>query len=213
MSQPGMNRKPAGAGRETGGLVVVAGPSGAGKSTLLKRLLKEHPVFAFAVSCTTRPPRPGEVEGRDYYFLDEAEFTRRVERGDFAEWEALHAHRYGTMKEEIERLRQAGRHVLFDVDVKGALTLKHLYPEALLVFIAPPSLAALEERLRLRRSESEEQIRIRLQRSREELALASRFDRLVVNDDLETSYHALRGCLEAFLPAANNLEERHAHHA
>lgn len=200
---------PAHAGK-TGGLVVVSGPSGTGKTTLLKRLMAEFPVFSFAVSCTTRAPRPGEMEGREYYYLTDAEFTRRVEAGEFAEWEALHAHRYGTLRAEIERLRRAGRHVLFDLDVKGGLNLKRQYPEALLVFIAPPSLAALEERLRRRHSETEEQIRIRLARSREELEQAPRFDRMVVNDDLDTSYIALRGCLENFLPAADKLEERHA---
>ena len=193
-----------------GGLVVVSGPSGTGKSTLLRRLLAETPAFVFAVSCTTRTPRTGEVEGREYYFIGAEEFERRVAAGEFAEWEALHAHRYGTLKAEIERLRRAGRHVLFDLDAKGALSLKRLYPEALLVFIAPPSLEALENRLRHRHSESEEQIRIRLQRSREELELAPLFDRRVVNDDLNASYQALRGCLEDFLPAADNPEELHA---
>jgi guanylate kinase len=179
----------------TGRLVVVAGPSGAGKSTLLRRLLAECPRYAFAVSCTTRPPRPGEEQGREYYFLGEEEFERRVRAGEFAEWEALHARRYGTLKSEIETLRAAGRQVLFDVDVHGALRLKALYPEALLVFIAPPSLAVLEERLRARRSESEEQIAIRLERSRLELELAGRFDCRVVNDDLESSYRDLLACL------------------
>jgi len=191
----------------SGALVVVAGPSGVGKSTLLKRLLREAPRFAFAVSCTTRAPRPGEEHGRDYYFLSEDAFDRHVAQGDFAEWEALHARRYGTLKAEIARLREAGRHVLFDVDVKGALNLKAQYPEALLVFIAPPTFAALEARLRGRSSETEEQILIRLHRVKEELALAPRFDRQVVNDDLETSYHALCGCLEAFLPAAETKED------
>lgn len=180
---------------EPGRLVVVAGPSGAGKSTLLKRLLAERERYAFAVSCTTRPPRPGEVEGRDYYFLADEDFQRRVEAEEFAEWEQLHARRYGTLKSEIERLRSAGRHVLFDVDVKGALALKRIYPEARLVFIAPPSLEALEARLRGRRSESEEQIRIRLERSRLELELADRFDCRVVNDELERSYLELLACL------------------
>lgn len=193
-----------------GALVVVAGPSGVGKSTLLKRLLREAPRFAFAVSCTMRAPRPGEQDWREYYFLSEEAFDQHVALGDFAEWEALHARRYGTLKAEIQRLRDAGRHVLFDVDVKGALNLKAQYEEALLVFIAPPSFQVLEARLRGRSSETEEQIRIRLDRVKEELALAPRFDRQVVNDELETSYHALRGCLEAFLPAAELKEDSHA---
>jgi len=179
----------------SGRLVVVAGPSGAGKSTLLRRLLAERPRYRFAVSCTTRGPRAGEEHGREYYFLADEEFERRVAADEFAEWERLHARRYGTLKSEIARLRDAGHHVLFDVDVKGALRLKELYPEARLVFIAPPSLAALERRLRARGSESEEQIGIRLERSRLELELADRFDCRVVNDELETSYRDLLACL------------------
>jgi guanylate kinase len=196
-----------------GGLVVVAGPSGSGKSTLLKRLLAEFPRFAFAVSCTTRAPRAGEQEGRDYYFLAGAEFERRVEAGEFAEWEAFFGNRYGTLKAEIERLRQAGRHVVFDLDVKGALNLKALYPEALLVFVEPPSLAVLERRLRGRGSESEEQVALRLSRSREELALAPRFDVRVVNDELETSYHELLRRLGDHLRLAEKAEEPHAQDA
>lgn len=180
---------------ENGRLVVVAGPSGAGKSTLLRRLLAERPRYAFAVSCTTRAPRAGEVEGRDYYYLEDGEFQRRIDAEEFAEWEQLHARRYGTLKAEIERLRRAGRHVLFDVDVKGALNLKRIFPDALLVFIAPPSIEALEKRLRGRGSESEEQIRIRLERSRLELELAGRFDRRVVNEDLEIGYKDLLAAL------------------
>jgi guanylate kinase len=194
----------------TGGLVVMAGPSGVGKSTLLKRLLAAYPRFVFAVSCTTRGPRPGELDGREYYFIRPEDFQRRVDADEFAEWEAFFGNRYGTLKSEIERLRQAGHHVMFDLDVKGALNLKGQYPEALLVFVAPPSLEALERRLRNRCSESEEQIQIRLARSREELALAPRFDCTVVNDQLETSYDDLLRCLEAYLQPAESPEDRHA---
>ncbi len=194
----------------TGGLVVMAGPSGAGKSTLLKRLLAGHGRFAFAVSCTTRPPRAGEQEGREYYFIGPEEFEQRVQAGEFAEWEAFFAHRYGTLKAEIERLRQAGRHVVFDLDVKGALNLKGQYPEARLVFVAPPSQEELERRLRARGSESEEQVQIRLARCREELELAARFDCRVVNDRLESSYLELLRCLEAFLQPAEEGEDRRA---
>jgi guanylate kinase len=194
----------------SGGLVVVAGPSGCGKSTLLRRLLAEHKRFAFAVSCTTRAPRPGERDGREYYFLAPEDFERRVAAGEFAEWEAFFGNRYGTLKAEIERLRQAGRHVVFDLDVKGALNVKGLYPEALLVFVEPPSLDVLERRLRGRGSESEEQIALRLARSREELALAPRFDARLVNDDLETSHHELLRILGDYLQPAGTAEDPHA---
>lgn len=210
MSDPRQVREVASATPGSGGLVVMAGPSGAGKSTLLKRLLAEFPRFVFAVSCTTRAPRPGEEEGREYYFIRPGEFQRRVEAGEFAEWESFFENRYGTLRSEIERLRRAGHHVVFDLDVKGALNLKGQYPEARLVFVRPPSLEILERRLRDRRSESEEQIQIRLARSREELALAPRFDHQVVNDELETSYHDLLRCLEDLLQPADHQEERNA---
>lgn len=193
-----------------GGLVVVAGPSGCGKSTLLKRLLAEFPRFAFAVSCTTRAPRAGELDGREYYFLSAEEFERRVAGGEFAEWEAFFGNRYGTLKAEIERLRRAGRHVVFDLDVKGALNLKRLYPEARLVFVEPPSLDVLERRLRGRGSESEEQVALRLARSREELALAPRFDARLVNEELETSHHELLRILGDYLQPAETAEDPHA---
>jgi len=175
-----------------GSLVVVAGPSGAGKSTLLTRLLEERADFSFAVSCTTRAPRPGEVEGREYYFIKLDEFSRRVQADEFVEWEELHANRYGTLKSEIDRLRDIGRHVLLDLDVKGALSVRRSYVEALLVFIAPPSLELLEQRLRERRSDSEEQIRIRMARCAEEMDLADRFEHVVINDDLEECYRRFR---------------------
>ncbi len=194
-------------------ILVVAGPSGSGKSTLLKKLLADYAHFRFAVSCTTRPPRAGEEHGREYYFIDQVEFDKRVADGDFAEWEALHANRYGTLISELDRIRAEGCHPVLDVDVKGALNIQRRLPDSLLVFIAPPSLEVLEARLRRRKSESEEQIRIRLARSKEELDLAPRFDVQIVNDELEDSYHALQDCLREFLLLDGQQGDAHAQNA
>lgn len=194
-------------------ILVVAGPSGSGKSTLLKKLLADYSHFRFAVSCTTRAPRAGEEHGREYYFIDQLEFDKRVAAGDFAEWEALHANRYGTLISELARIRAEGFHPVLDVDVKGALNIQRRLPDSLLVFIAPPSLEVLEARLRRRKSESEEQIRIRLARSKEELDLAPRFDVQIVNDELEDSYHALQDCLREFLLLDGQQGDAHAQNA
>lgn len=199
--------------RTQGGILVVAGPSGSGKSTLLKRLLAEQDGFRFAVSCTTRPPRKGELHGREYYFVSQEEFEQKIAAGAFAEWEALHARHYGTLLSELDRIRAEGRTAVLDVDVKGALSMRARLPEALLVFIAPPSLEVLEQRLRQRRSESEEQIQIRLARSREEMEQAHRFDCQIVNDDLNDSYQAFLDCLMEFLDWSGHEGDVHAQDA
>lgn len=163
---------------------MFSGPSGTGKSTLIQGLLKPFPELSFTVSCTTRPIRRGELEGRDYYFLDPEAFRARVEAGQFIEWEALHDNHYGTPWSELKRLWDEGRVPLLDIDVMGALNVKRLQPGARLIFIAPPSLLELERRLRARETESEQQIRIRLARAERELAMSTQFDHVVVNDDL-----------------------------
>jgi guanylate kinase len=186
-----------------GALIVVSGPSGAGKSTLLKRLMAQHSRFVFAVSCTTRNPRQGEQDGREYYFVSLEEFEARIARSEFAEWEALHGNHYGTLKDEIARLQQAGSHVLLDLDVLGALNLRLQHPEAFLLFIAPPSVQALEQRLTKRGSETQEQIRIRLDRCESEMARSAEFDAQVVNDELEESYRCLLASLADFVEEKN----------
>ena len=157
----------------------------------------------FAVSCTTRPPRTGEEHGREYYFLSHEDFDSHVKADDFVEWEQLHANRYGTLKSEIERLRALGQHVLLDLDVKGALNARERLHDVLLVFIAPPSIEVLEQRLRARATDSEEQIAIRLQRVQEEMALADRFDTCVVNDNLEEAVDRLAAILQERMNNAN----------
>jgi len=175
--------KPPGRGK----LIVIAAPSGAGKTTLAREILQRNPSLRFSVSATTRPIRRGEVDGKDYYFLSPDEFRRRVALGDFVEWEEIYGNLYGTLHSEVDAALKTGKHLLFDVDVKGALSIKGRYPEACLIFIRPPSREVLEQRLRARLTENAEALGRRLERVPMELEQASLFDWQVVNDVLETA--------------------------
>ena len=166
----------------SGPVLVVTGPSGVGKGTLVRKLLERKPGLRLAVSATTRRPRPGEVNGVDYYFLSEGDFDRRVERGDFAEHAVYAGNRYGTLRTELER---PARLIVLEIDLQGARQVRETLPGAVQVFIAPPSLADLEERLSGRGADTPEQIRDRLAVAPGELAAQKEFSRVVVNDDLE----------------------------
>jgi guanylate kinase len=164
---------------------VVTGPSGVGKGTLIKRLRERVPEFDLSVSATTRPPRPGEVDGRDYHFLTTEEFERRLARGEFLEHALYAGNMYGTPRSEVERARDAGRAIVLEIEVQGARQVGEALPEATQVFIAPPSEDALRERLEGRSTDSPEEIERRLTRAREELAAGSEWTRVIVNDDLD----------------------------
>jgi guanylate kinase len=178
-------------------MLAVASPSGTGKTTLCKRLRREFPSLVFSVSTTTRPPRPSERDGVDYHFVDDATFDQMVDGGAFVEWEAVHAHRYGTSHAEIERGRAAGRSLLFDVDWRGAMALKAAYPEIATVFLLPPSLDELERRIRGRADVAEEQIRLRLANALLELRQAHRFEYVVINVTVDEAYDRLRAVFRA----------------
>ncbi len=178
--------------RRPGIALVLCAPSGAGKTTLSKRLLAEFPCFAFSVSCTTRAPRPGEVNGRDYTFLDKRDFLALRDAGHFAEWAEVHDNFYGTPLSAALDTLASGRDLLFDIDVQGAAQLKKTLPQAYFAFILPPSRAILEERLRGRGSETETSIATRLDNARAELLQARWFDALIVNDDLDEAYEDLK---------------------
>lgn len=167
-------------------LIVLSAPSGAGKTTLAKHLLSTFPQFKFSVSATTRKPRPNEVDGKDYHFLSEEEFKQLIANGGFVEYEQIFGNYYGTLKSEIEKSLQKGEIVVFDIDVKGALSIKRLFPkESFLIFISPPSIEVLKERLIKRGTESPEQLQKRWERIQMEMEQRDKFDYVLVNDDLE----------------------------
>jgi len=180
-------------------LVILCSPSGSGKTTLA-RMLIDDPALAgihFSVSHTTRPAREGEVDGRDYHFVDEAGFLATLEAGGFAEHATVHGNLYGTSAAEIDRIRAipGARAVVFDIDVQGAQQLVERYPEALRIFILPPSLAELEARLRGRGTETDEALALRLENAVGELERHVEFDHIIVNDNLDEAYDLLKSAI------------------
>lgn len=165
--------------------VVLSAPSGVGKTTIARRLLAARDDVGYSISATTRLPRGEERHGVDYYFLTEDEFAAREARGDFAEWAVVHGRRYGTLRSEVERLLGEGRHVLMDIDVQGAAQFVRTFPDSVLVFILPPSVEVLVDRLRSRATESDAQLAERLRNAHAEFQEAGRYHHLVVNDDLD----------------------------
>jgi guanylate kinase len=167
-----------------GKLVVISAPSGAGKTTIARAMLAAHPSLEFSVSATTRPMRQNEQNGRDYFFLSKEEFKARVGAGDFVEWEEIYGNYYGTLKAEIDRAMRAGRHILFDVDVKGGLSIRGCYAHALLIFVRPPSPEILRERLSNRKTEDPATIARRMERVAMEMEKGKEFQHQILNDDL-----------------------------
>lgn len=170
-------------------LIIFSAPSGSGKSTLVNYLMSQRDDLAFSISCTSRAPRGTEQHGVEYYFLSPEEFRMRIANDEFLEYEEVYADKfYGTLKSEVERLSEAGYTVLFDVDVKGGVNIKKYYGDrALSLFIQPPSIEALSKRLHGRGTDSEEVIQQRLDKAAYELTFAPQFDKVIVNDDLETA--------------------------
>lgn len=179
-------------------LFVISGPSGAGKGTLVAQLRKEHPELGLAISATTRSPRPGEVDGKDYYFLSEGEFKRRVAAGEFVEWAYVHGHMYGTLVKEVERLLAQGKSLILEIDIQGALNVKKVWPDAVLIFIEPPSLEELERRLRERGTEDEQSIELRLKNAKHEMTLADDYDVRIVNDTVDRAVRELSDTIERY---------------
>jgi len=182
-------RTDAGSGR----ILVVSGPSGSGKTTLVKRLLAEDKELVWSVSATTRPPRPGEQDGKDYRFLSRADFENGIRGGDFAEHAQSFGQLYGTPAEPLRRALADGSVILLDIDVQGARQIKKSFPNAYLVFVMAPSEEELMRRLTGRGTEDEKSRRIRLDRVRQELAARDEYDRVVVNDDLDRAVDELKG--------------------
>jgi len=184
-----------------GKVIIFSAPSGAGKSTIVSALLARMDRLEFSISATSRPPRGEERHGQEYYFLSADDFARRVAADDFVEWEEVYAGTcYGTLRSEIERIWAAGHTILFDIDVKGGINLKRQFGRsALSIFVMPPSVAELERRLLHRGTESAETIARRIARAELELSYADRFDRVVVNDDLETAIGETEQAIREFL--------------
>ena len=179
-------------------LLIVSSPSGAGKTTLTRRLLQEFPAFRFSVSHTTRSPRDTEVDGQDYHFVSEAEFRKMIEANRFAEWAKVHGNLYGTTVEEIELARARDKTgVLFDVDYQGARQIKEKYPDAIGVFILPPSMDELQRRLEGRGSDDAATRELRFDKAREEIGHYPFFDYMIVNDEVQHALAQLRGIVLA----------------
>lgn len=172
-------------------LIVVSAPSGAGKTTICKRLLDEFPDLYFSVSCTTRPPRKGEKNGEDYHFISAKEFQRMIENDEFVEWEEIYGHLYGTSRKEIEDRTGNNHDVLLDIDTKGARNVKAIYPGGVFVFIMPPSVKTLKERLKKRGSETDDTIKVRFDRAMEEIRENEWYDYVIFNDILSDSSHIM----------------------
>ena len=186
-----------------GKLLIVSAPSGSGKSTIVHYLMDEHPEFrlAFSVSATSRPPRGREQDGVDYYFLSPKEFRRHIKNGDFLEYEEVYEDRfYGTLKSQVEEKLAVGKNVVFDVDVKGGINIKRYYGDkALSIFIQPPSIETLRERLIGRGTDEMEQIEERLAKAEYEMSFAPQFDHIIINDDLETAKQEAVALLNEFI--------------
>jgi guanylate kinase len=183
--------------RREGMLFVVSAPSGAGKTTLCRALTDSIENLRHSISYTTRKPRPGETDGRDYYFVTEERFRNMVQAGDFAEWAQVHSNLYGTSRRVLDEMRTDGTDVILDIDTQGAEQIKQKCQDAVFIFIMPPSLEILEERLRNRKSDNEDEIKKRMRRARDEIRDYTMYDYIIVNRDFERALTELRSIVLA----------------
>lgn len=191
--------------------LILSAPSGGGKTTIARRLLERRSDVGYSISCTTRPPRAGEVGGRDYFFLTPEEFRTRRQRGEFAESAEVHGQWYGTLRSEIGRVLADGKHVIMDIDVQGAAQVARTYPHAVLVFVLPPSADILLERLKARKTEDRASLARRMMNALDELRHAEDYHYVVVNDDLERAVGRVSAVIDAETSRrerVHNLEEQ-----
>lgn len=179
--------------------IVFSAPSGAGKTTIIRRLMQDDPRLVFSVSTTTRAKRTGEVEGVSYHYVDRDTFQKMADNGEFVEWAKVHTNCYGTAKKEVDRIWGAGKIPVFDVDVQGAKNLRASLPDTVLMFILPPSIDILIERLRQRNTESEEELQIRIDNAISELREYKHYDYFIINDVLEDAVEDVRSLIRAEL--------------
>ncbi len=183
--------------KKEGLTIVISAPSGAGKTTLCKRLLQALPFLTYSVSFTTRQPRKNEIEGIDYYFVSIEEFKKMIERKEFVEWTEVHGEFYGTSSIFLNKIIEAGKDTILEVDVEGGTNIKKHYPQATLIFILPPSWKELEKRLKIRGTETDEKIRKRMERAKKEVEYAEYYDYLVINDNINNTLQDLLAIIRA----------------
>ncbi|MBD5551694.1 MAG: guanylate kinase [Lachnospiraceae bacterium] len=186
-------------------LIVVSGFAGSGKGTLMKRLMGDYENYALSVSMTTRDPRPGEVHGREYFFVSKEEFEQKIHEGGLIEYASYVEHYYGTPKDYVEEQMAAGKDVILEIEIQGALKVKERFPDAVLIFVLPPSIEELYRRLKTRGTETEDVIRKRMGRAAEEVCAIDKYDYIMINDEVEKSVKRLHGIIEAahYTPGRN----------
>jgi guanylate kinase len=177
--------------------IILSAPSGGGKTTIAKELLRIREDLGYSVSCTTRNPRPGEIQGKDYYFISRSEFLTKRERGEFAESAEVHGNLYGTLRSEVSKVLASGHHVLMDIDVQGAAQFTKVFPQSVTIFILPPSADVLLERLRMRMTEAPHQLADRLQSALQELQSVDEYEYVVVNDELNQAIARIGSIIDA----------------
>lgn len=186
-------------------ILILCGPSGSGKGTLVRHLLETHTTFSLSISCTTRKPRNGEEDGKDYYFLSLEDFKNKINNGDFAEYEEVYEDKfYGTLKSEITRINELGKIPVFDIDYVGGLNIKRMYPQAVDIFLLPPSQEILEQRLRARGTETEEEIQVRLAKANLEIKHQDEFTYKLINNEWQDTIAELDKILGTKLSTTSN---------
>lgn len=186
-----------------GSIIVISAPSGTGKTTILRRILNDFPEIVFSVSATTRKKREHEVDAVDYFFISENEFKYKIQNNEFVEWELFYDYYYGTFGSFIENCINNGNSVILEVDVHGALEIKRIYPDAILIYIAPPSFEELLIRLKKRQTENEEDLRKRIERAKMELSHKDKFDYIIINNDLNTAYYEIKVLIGKIIDRSN----------
>lgn len=181
--------------------IILSAPSGTGKTTIAKMLLARRPDLGYSVSCTTRSPRAGEIAGTDYYFLSRSEFLAKRGQGEFAESAEVHGNLYGTLRSEVLRVLNSGKHVLMDIDVQGAVQFTRVFPQSVTIFVLPPTAEVLLERLRQRMTESARELADRLQSALQELQSVDEYEYVVMNDDLEQAVQQVCSIVDAEVPS------------
>ncbi len=185
--------------QKRGAIIAVSAPSGTGKTTIVKHILKTFPEIVFSVSATTRKKRSNETNGVEYFFITEEEFKQKIENNEFIEWERFYDYYYGTFKNYIDENINTGKTVLLELDVKGALSLKSIYPDAELIYILPPSFDELVKRLKNRNTEKEEDFQKRIERAKMELSLKDKFDHFIFNEDLDKAFEETKSLIKKII--------------